>query len=231
MRAKFEEIRFILANFMSRLRNIPNAIDKIKKSKLVLDSNKKINIRKIFKNNNPLIVDLGCGKGDFIIKNAINYPKNNYLGIEKNPTIVLKILNKINNLDKVPDNLYFICASAENLLKIIKPKSLETLFLNFSDPWPKKRHFKRRLTYKSFLNIYYKILKSNGKLIIKTDNLNLYEFSLEELKKFKKLKLIFYSSDIYKNKKIDIEKEIISEYEKKFYLQKKPVNKIIVQKI
>ena len=171
-------------------------------------------------------------KGDTYFKLAMAwYPNNNYLGIEKNATIILKILNKINNLDKIPDNLYFICTSAENLSKIIKAKSLETLFLNFSDPWPKKRHLKRRLTHKTFLNVYYKILKQNGQLIIKTDNLNLYEFSLQELKTFKKFKIIFYSVDIYKNKKINFEKEIISEYEKKFYLQKKSINKIIAQKI
>ena len=122
-------------------------------------------------------LEIGSGKGEFLLNMALNNPKNLYLGIEKNVTCAGIALKKI--VEAELHNVKFLWKDASEVIKLIKDNSINRIYLNFSDPWPKKRHYKRRLTATSFLEEYKRILKSDGQLIFKTDNSDLFSYSLE----------------------------------------------------
>lgn len=175
----------------------------------------------------PLHLELGMGKGKFIIELSKQNPNINYIGIEKSATIVLKA---IDNYFKTSDsvgasnsvrasyasltNLRFMCENIENLENIFMPHSIDKIYLNFSDPWPKKRHESRRLTHNKFLSIYEKLLKPGSLLEFKTDNLSLFDFSLEEIKN-SNFKLLDYTYDLHNDEKLNKD-NIMTEYESKF---------------
>lgn len=207
---------------MGRLRFNPNADKIIKSNKYVIDTF----TNDIFFNNNPIYIEIGMGKGDFIINNAINNPKINYIGIEKFSTVLAIATKKLTELNLY--NLKLMCKDANELNQVFTPNSINKIFLNFSDPWPKARHEKRRLTSINFLNIYKNILKEDGIIEFKTDNLKLYEWSLETLLNIKDVKIIYFCSDIYKE--LDNEyniNNIQTEYEKKFISKNVSIKKII----
>ena len=167
------------------------------------------NWNKYFGNDNPIYIEIGMGKGDFIIENAIRYKNINFIGIEKYDSVIVRAIQKSNELEL--DNLKIIRVDA-NKLEEIFDKEIDTIYLNFSDPWPKDRHAKRRLTSSIFLNIYDKIFKDEKRIIMKTDNVNLFDYSLESLSN--------YGYDIiYKTNKLDClcEENIMTEYEKRFF--------------
>lgn len=132
---------------------------------------------KDFINHQPLYLEIGTGKGDFILNMAKNNPNAHFIGIEKSITCLAITAKKIVNEDI--KNVLLIADDVNKVFAYLPQGSIDKLFLNFSDPWPKKRHEKRRLTYKTFLDEYKKILKSNGEIIMKTDNIDLFNYSIE----------------------------------------------------
>lgn len=191
-----------------RLRNIKNAEEILSNSKYLIKPKGKLSKKDIFKNNNPLHLEIGMGKGDFIIEMAKNYPKINFIGIEKYESVIARALQKLDNLD-LP-NVRVICMDASNLEDVFS-KEVDEIYLNFSDPWPKNRHFKRRLTYEDYLKVYDKLFKKNASLTIKTDNDKFFESTLVSLNnygyKFEKVSLDLWNEEIFSPK---------TEYEKKF---------------
>ena len=190
-----------------RLKNIKGAAEKIQKGKYFID-NPKDYIGKwntLFKNNNPIYIEIGIGKGNFIIKQALNNPNINYIGIEKYDSVILRAVEKTNELEL--SNLYLVRMDAR-LIEEILHKEVDLIYLNFSDPWPKDRHAKRRLTSREFLTRYDSIFKGNKKIIMKTDNIDLFEFSLNSLKEHG-YNIDYISYDLHKDK----ENIITTEYE------------------
>ena len=163
-----------------RIRNIKNAEEIIKDNKYIIENPEKYkgHFQELFGNSNEIHLEIGMGKGDFIISKAINNPHINFIGLEKYTSIVARALNKLENLD-LP-NLKIINGDALNLNNIFD-KEISTIYLNFSDPWPKYRHSKRRLTSSIFLRIYDDIFKSKCVIFQKTDNTNLFESSIISL--------------------------------------------------
>lgn len=194
-----------------RLRNVKGADEIIKNSSyIILNPFDYIGkFSKIFSNSNPIHIEIGMGKGDFIIENALKYPNINFIGIEKYDSVIVRAIEKLENKD-IP-NLKLIREDALFIDKIFK-KEIECLYLNFSDPWPKKRHESRRLTSQIFLQKYDLIFKKNKKIIMKTDNRHLFEYSIKSFTdygyKINDLKLNLYEEDTKFN--------IQTEYEKKF---------------
>ena len=175
-----------------------------------------------FQNNNPIYIEIGMGKGQFIIKNAKRYPNINFIGIEKYDSILALALKKINI--ELP-NLVMLRLDAFNIDSIFK-EEIDTIYLNFSDPWPKKRHAKRRLTSPEFLKKYDLIFKNNNHIVMKTDNKDLFSYSIKTLNNHG-----YYINNIT----FDLEKEkdslnIMTEYEEKFTKLNNPIYKIDVIK-
>lgn len=194
-----------------RLRNIKNASVIIENSNYVIKNpnDYKSNWNKVFENNNLIYIEIGMGKGKFIIENALKYKDVNFIGIEKYDSVLVKAIKRVEKLDI--KNLKFIRCDASTLNNIFD-KEISLIYLNFSDPWPKDRHYKRRLTSNDFLNIYDNIFKDKKHIVMKTDNRGLYEFSIMSLLNYGyKLKNI--SLDLHNSNIKDI---ITTEYEKKF---------------
>ncbi len=207
---------------MGRLRTIKNANNLIKNDPLIFNQN----ILSKHKRKN-FYLEIGSGKGQFIVQQAINNHNNIYIGVEKSSTIVYKAIKKIRKQELIPSNLYFINCDAKKIFDIFKHKIFKKIFINFCDPWPKKRHEKRRLTSLPFLCLYQKILKKDGIIEFKTDNDSLYSFTLEVLKK-NKFKIMYFTNDLYKNlNNIFNFNNISTEYEDKFFKKNKNINKII----
>ena len=203
-----------------RLKNVKGANEIIVKGTYYVDNpcQYKGNWNKYFGNDNSIYVEIGMGKGDFIIENALRYKDINFIGIEKYDSVIVRAIQKSNELEL--DNLKIIRVDA-NKLEDIFDKEIDTIYLNFSDPWPKDRHSKRRLTSPIFLNIYSKIFKDRNRIVMKTDNINLFNYSLDSL--------LDYGYDIvYKTNKLDClnEDNIMTEYEKRFYNLGININKL-----
>lgn len=169
----------------------------------------------------PIHLELGTGKGKFIRELAKREPGINFIGVEKYATVLLKAIPK----DEVP-NLKFICDDVIKLNEYFKPHSIDKIYLNFSDPWPKKRHQGRRLTHHSFLELYYELLKEDGTIEFKTDNLGLFEFSLEEIP-LSKFRLVAKTYDLHNDSLLNKD-NIMTEYEEKFSSKGNKINKFIL---
>ena len=165
----------------------------------------------LFGNDKPLRIEIGCGKGDFIVGTATKEPDVNFLAVEKVSDVLVIAAEKVKASGL--DNVRVCCIDAKELTEIFEPHSIDRIYLNFSDPWPKARHEKRRLTYRSFLEIYKQILKEDGAIHFKTDNRGLFDFSLEEFKEFgirmEKLTFDLHNSEY-------MEGNVMTEYEKRF---------------
>lgn len=161
-----------------RLRKVKDASELIKQSSyIVIDPLKyRGEYNGLFTNDNPIHLEIGCGKGKFLIEMALTFPKINFIGIEKYDSVLLRTLEKLHDL--VIPNLYFINCDASSIDSFFD-KEISLIYLNFSDPWPKKRHAKRRLTNELFLNKYNLIFKDNLNIIMKTDNRKFFEYSLK----------------------------------------------------
>ncbi len=193
-----------------RLRNNKNAKNILEESKYVIKNPEdyKGKWKNIFDNNNPIRIEIGCGKGNFIIQNALTYPDINFIGIEMYDTVLMYAVNKI---EKEIPNLRFIRMDAR-LIEDVFDKEIDLIYLNFSDPWPKARNAKRRLTHERFLTRYDSIFKREKTIFMKTDNTSLFEFSIESLSNYG-YKLRNISLDLVNS---DFEGNIMTEYEKKF---------------
>ncbi len=198
-----------------RLKNVKNANDIIMNSNYVIKDAKKYKgkYNTLFKNNNPISVEIGMGKGDFIIAMAKKHKNVNYVGVEMYDSVIVRAVQKL--MDKDIPNLKLIKMDANEIDEVFE-KEIDTIYLNFSDPWPKKRHAKRRLTSNLFLKKYDTIFKGTKKIIQKTDNVDLFLYSIESLCKHGyALKNVTF--DLYNNMVKDNEQ---TEYEKKFVLEK-----------
>ena len=194
-----------------RQRNVKNKKEIINNSKYIIlnPSELKGKWQEIFNNNNPIYIEIGMGKGDFILENAITYPNINYIGIEKYDSIIALAIKKIEKYDL--NNLKLIRMDALNIDDVFN-KEISKLFLNFSDPWPKPRHVKRRLTRDNFLEKYDNIFKNEKVIEMKTDNQKLFEFSLVSFNKSGYM-VIEISLDLHNS---DNTNNIMTEYERKF---------------
>ncbi len=170
-------------------------------------------------------LEIGSGCGEFLIGKALAHPEINFLGVEINRTAFAIAIKKLLALEKVPNNIHFLNADIALLLPTIKDESLDAIYLNFNDPWPKKKHNKRRLTYPTKLNEYYRILKTGGTLFYKSDNDVYYEGSKEYFTEFQKFDVEFI--DNYEQTDVD---DVQSEYEQKFRAIGKSIHRIIATK-
>ncbi len=174
-----------------------------------------------FNNDNPICLEIGMGKGDFIYNMAIKYPNINFIGIEKYSGVIARAIKKYPI--KLP-NLRIINMDALNLNEIFR-QEIDTIYLNFSDPWPKKRQAKRRLTSEIFLNIYEECFKAKTKIVMKTDNLILFASSIVSLSEFgyiiKEVNLDLANSDI---------SNVLTEYEAKFVSKGIKINYLVAEK-
>ena len=169
----------------------------------------------IFGNDRPVHMEIGCGKGNFACGMAKKYPDVNFIAVERVADVCCIALEKAMAAreERKGDNLRFLIGDARILAENVKPASLDCIYLNFSDPWPKKGHAKRRLTHRGFLEIYKKLLKSDGILRLKTDNVGLFDFSLEEFEAIG-ANVIWQTRDLHASEKNA--DNVMTEYEKNF---------------
>lgn len=207
-----------------RLRNVRGASDIIDNSSYILKDykNYKGKFNKLFNNQNPIHIEIGMGKGDFIIGMAKKYPDINFIGIEKFDSVMVRAVEKLG--EEIP-NLKLIKMDATNIEEVFY-KEIDTIYLNFSDPWPKNRHEDRRLTSTKFLTRYDNLFKNGKHIIMKTDNRKLFEFSIISLTNYG-YKIEEISLDLYNDGAID---NVQTEYERKFVSKGFPIYKIDVKK-
>lgn len=213
-----------------RLRNIPSADGIIAESPFCIQNPSSCPgfWKNVFQNENPIHIEIGMGKGDFIIQLAQQNPDINYIGIEKYTSVLLRAVQKLQRLETAPACLRFLCMDAENLSEVFAPNEVSRIYLNFSDPWPKKRHARRRLTSRQFLSLYDQILASHGTLEFKTDNKLLFDFSLEELPEAH-WNLDSFTYDLHQDAQMN-QNNIMTEYEKKFSALGNPIYKFIASR-
>lgn len=180
--------------------------------------------KKIFGNDAPIYVEIGMGKGKFIHTMAKEHPGINYVGIEKYSSVLLRAIQKMEQ-DELP-NLKFLRMDAENVDKVFGPGEVDRIYLNFSDPWPKDRHARRRLPSGEFLARYDRILKPEGRLEFKTDNRKLFDFAVEELEPAGwQAEIVTY--DLHGDEEL-MEGNVMTEYEEKFSAMGNPICKYII---
>ena len=185
--------------------------------------------REYFHNDHPIHIEIGMGKGQFILNMAKAHPEINFIGIERYSSVLLRALEKYDTEEfENLENIRFICMDAREIEAVFAPAEVDKIFLNFSDPWPKARHAKRRLTSTEFLARYEKVLVENGRVEFKTDNTELFNFSLEQVKEAG-WELLAYTYDLHHQEEMN-KGNIMTEYEQKFSEKGNPINKLIEQK-
>lgn len=211
-----------------RLRNIKGSREYIAESPFVVQDAKaqKGRWQEIFGNQNPLHIEVGMGKGRFLMELAWGTPRINYIGIEKFSSVLFRAIQKQEELEL--ENLRLIRMEAEEICDVFAEEEVAKIYLNFSDPWPKDRHHKRRLTSREFLARYGQILQENGSIEFKTDNRPLFDFSLIEAKEAGwKLEAVTY--DLHQDEQMN-QGNIMTEYEERFSEQGNPICKMILRK-
>lgn len=210
-----------------RLRNVKGAKEAMIESEYTINNPEELKgrWREHFGNNNPIHLEIGTGKGRFITTLAQNNPDINYVGIEKYSSVLIRALEKQAEL-QIP-NLIFIRMDAENIIDIFDKEEVDRIYLNFSDPWPKDRHAKRRLTSRQFLGRYNEFLKKDGTVEFKTDNRDLFDFSVEETKEAG-WNIIDITYDLH-NSELN-EGNVMTEYEIRFSSEGVPINKMIINR-
>lgn len=211
-----------------RLRNVPGSREAIKESELTIDipQNNKGKWNEIFGNDNPVRIEIGMGKGNFIIQLAQENPNINYVGIEKYSSVLIRAIEKCQDIEI--NNLRFIRMEAEYICDVFDQGEVDRIYLNFSDPWPKDRHAKRRLTSKQFFERYDAILKRDGIVEFKTDNDKLFEFSLEQVPEAG-WNLVKSTWDLHNNEEM-VQGNVMTEYESKFSAMGNPIHKLIASR-
>ena len=195
-----------------RLRNVKGSREQIAANEYTIKDAEQIKGRwkDYFQDGKPIQLGIGMGKGKFLMRLAEKNPHIHYIGIEKYSSVLVRALEK---MEETPlDNIHFIRMDAENIVNVFEKGEVDQIYLNFSDPWPKSRHEKRRLTYKTFLDTYKQILPENGEIHFKTDNRGLFEYSLASFSQYgmvlNKVWLDLHASDYEGN--------VMTEYERKF---------------
>lgn len=213
-----------------RLRNIPGAKDAILESQFVIQKpkEKKGKWETVFPEKQPIHIEVGMGKGRFLMDMAKLHPEINYVGIEMYDSVLLRALQKMEERElagTLPENLVFLRMDARTLPFVFEKGEVGKIYLNFSDPWPKERHAKRRLTSRQFLERYNQILAADGVVEFKTDNKGLFEFSLEEVEEAG-WKLLGHTFDLHHDSEMN-EGNVMTEYEEKFSSMGNPIYKLI----
>lgn len=210
-----------------RLRHIPGSEEAIASSPYVISQPEqyKGRFRELFGNGHPLEVEIGMGKGKFIMELAERCPRINFIGIERYPSVLLHAIKKRKKMDLA--NIHFLCLDAKSLTEIFSPGEVNRIYLNFSDPWPKDRHAKRRLTSPEFMKIYGQILAKDGTLEFKTDNQGLFAYSLLSIPE-SGWKIAAYTKDLHHSPMA--EGNVMTEYETKFSSLGNPICKLIASR-
>ena len=200
-----------------RLRNIPRAESVLEACKEVVKNPESLcgHWNQEFQNERPLHIEIGMGKGQFLLTLAAENPQINYVGIERYSSVLLRAVEKF--LD------------ANDLPTVFAPAEVSRIYLNFSDPWPKARHARRRLTSNEFFKLYDKVLTADGTVEFKTDNRPLFDFSVEELKTSELFVLDQLSYDLHNDSKMN-QGNIMTEYEAKFSSMGNPICKLIAKR-
>ena len=203
-----------------RLRNVKGSREQIAANEYTIKDAEQIKgqWKDYFQDGKPIQLEIGMGKGKFLMQLAEKNPQIHYIGIEKYSSVLVRALEKME--ENPLENLHFIRMDAENIVNVFEKGEVDQIYLNFSDPWPKDRHAKRRLTSRQFLERYHNILKEEGRVIFKTDNRPLFDFSLEEVKEagwtLEKSTFDLHHSEY-------VEGNIMTEYEEKFVAKGKPI--------
>ena len=214
-----------------RLRNIPRADRTIRAHRTVIKrpEDQKGCWRQVFQNRNPIHIEIGMGKGSFLLNMAKQHPEINYIGIERYSSVLLRAVEKYDTDEfKDLENVRFVCMDARNVADVFAEGEVSRIYLNFSDPWPKARHAKRRLTSAEFLERYEHILCGKGTIEFKTDNTELFNFSLEQIKEAG-WTLIAFTYDLHHNEAMN-QDNVMTEYEEKFSGRGNLINKLIAEK-
>ena len=207
-----------------RLRNVPGARETIIENQFSIQEpeQKKGKWAEVFGNDHPIHIEVGMGKGQFIIEMARRNPEVNYIGIEKYSSVLVRAVEKLEDFEQ--NNLRLIRMDAENIEEVFDKDEVDRIYLNFSDPWPKDRHAKRRLTSTRFLERYNNILTPEGRVMFKTDNKDLFDFSLEQVEE---------AGWILENHTYDLhhseynEENVMPEYEEKFSAKGNPICRLV----
>ena len=207
-----------------RLRNVPGARETIIENQFSIQQPEQMKGKwaEVFQNDHPIHIEVGMGKGQFIIEMARRNPEVNYIGIEKYSSVLVRAVEKLEDFEQ--DNFRLIRMDAENIEEVFDKDEVDRIYLNFSDPWPKDRHAKRRLTSTRFLERYDNILTPEGRVMFKTDNKDLFDFSLEQVEE---------AGWILENHTYDLhhseynEGNVMTEYEEKFSAKGNPICRLV----
>ncbi|MBO5488330.1 MAG: tRNA (guanosine(46)-N7)-methyltransferase TrmB [Eubacterium sp.] len=211
-----------------RLRNIKGSKEFISNSPFVIQEPEayKGKWSELFHNENPLHVEIGMGKGQFIHELAAKNPDVNYIGIEMYSSVLYRALERRAETDLT--NLFFLRFDAKYLLNIFEEGEIQRIYLNFSDPWPKDRHAKRRLTSPNFLALYHKVLAKDGYIQFKTDNRPLFDFSVESVQESEQWHIDELTYDLHHSEFLD--GNIMTEYEQRFVAENKPICRFVISR-
>lgn len=211
-----------------RLKHVKGAEEYIASSRFVVQNYKeyKGTWKTFFKEEKPIHIEIGMGKGRFIMEMAEKNPDINYIGIEKYSSVLIRAVQKQEELE-LP-NLIFVLMDATEITEVFGEQEVDRIYLNFSDPWPKDRHAKRRLPSRQFLERFKVILNDEGQIEFKTDNNPLFEFALEEVEPGG-FKIIRQTRDLHKDEEMVIG-NVMTEYEEKFSKLGNKINKYIIRK-
>lgn len=207
-----------------RLRNVPGARETIIENQFSVQQPEQMKGKwaEVFQNDHPIHIEVGMGKGQFIIEMARRNPEVNYIGIEKYSSVLVRAVEKLEDFEQ--DNLRLIRMDAENIEEVFDKDEVDRIYLNFSDPWPKDRHAKRRLTSTRFLERYDNILTPEGRVMFKTDNKDLFDFSLEQVEEAGWI-LESHSYDLHHSEYN--EGNVMTEYEEKFSAKGNPICRLV----
>ncbi|WP_332697562.1 tRNA (guanosine(46)-N7)-methyltransferase TrmB [Halalkalibacter lacteus] len=196
-----------------RLRNKPGAKEELNQNPEIIIRNPEKcrgQWKEIFGNNNPIYVEVGTGKGQFLMGMSMLHPDVNFIGVEKYESVLITAMNRAKESSQT--NVKFLNEDVSDILEFFEASEIDRVFINFTDPWPKNRHEKRRLTYKGFLEMYEQVLKEGGDIHLKTDNQGLFEYSLESFTSYG-MTLHHVSLDLHRS---NIEGNVMTEYEQRF---------------
>ena len=209
-----------------RLRNIRGSKDVIASCPFVVQEPESCRGRwaEIFGNENPIHIEVGMGKGRFLMDMAVLHPEINYVGIEMYDSVLLRAVQKREKLETEIKNLFFIRMDARQLPEVFAEGEVDRIYLNFSDPWPKDRHAKRRLTSDRFLAVYDKILQPDGIIEFKTDNQDLFRYSLESIPEAG-WQVTSHTFDLHHSDMA--EGNVMTEYEEKFFRKGNPICRLV----
>jgi len=212
-----------------RLRNIPGADEVVQNSAFCIQNPAewKGKWATLFENDNPIHIEIGMGKGRFLMDLAALNPNINYIGIERYTSVLLRAVQKIE--ENPLANVRFLCIDAATLPEIFAFGEVNRIYLNFSDPWPKDRHARRRLTSSEFLARYDAFLAKDGRIEFKTDNVDLFNFSLEEIENSPVWHIDVHTFDLHEDPMLNFG-NIMTEYEEKFSSKGNPICKLIASR-